>query len=400
MSTNSILATAPLVTTNFLLRATGTTIGNSLIFDNGTNVGIGNTNTSYTLDVSGSGRFTGNLTAAAFLGNLYTNTWYAGSGSTLSLRTAASAVIADFSPTSSNILGFVGINGSTAPAAALTVYDTTSGSEQLRLCNSNGGGYWGIGMENNVTGNLYFNSGGSLKVVFAASGNVGIGTSSPATTVHALGPIRSQDSRGGSLPAMEISGGSSLLFPYISVDQSNPMSFITGGAYRMLITGGGDVLVNKTSATNTGKFELNYSRNDNVGMSLNDTTASAGCGHIYFQRGGTNVGSITSPNNSSTAFNTSSDYRLKEDLQEINGLEKALAIKVYNFKWKNEEDRSDGVLAHELQQIVPFAVNGEKDELDKDGNIKPQGVDYSKLVPILIKAVQELQEQINELKNK
>jgi hypothetical protein len=57
MSTNSILATAPLVTTNFLLRATGTTIGNSLIFDNGTNVGIGNTNTSYTLDVSGTGRF-------------------------------------------------------------------------------------------------------------------------------------------------------------------------------------------------------------------------------------------------------------------------------------------------------------------------------------------------------
>jgi hypothetical protein len=338
MSLNTILATAPLTTTNYILKATGTTIGNSLIFDNGTNVGIGNTNTSYTLDVSGSGRFTGNLTAAAFLGNLYTNTWYAGSGSTLSLRTAASAVIADFSPTSSNILGFVGINGSTAPAAALTVYDTTSGSEQLRLCNSNGGGYWGIGRENNVTGNLYFNSGGSLKVVFAASGNVGIGTSSPATTVHALGPIRSQDSRGGSLPAMEISGGSSLLFPYISVDQSNPMSFITGGAYRMLITGGGDVLVNKTSATNTGKFELNYSRNDNVGMSLNDTTASAGCGHIYFQRGGTNVGSITSPNNSSTAFNTSSDYRLKEDLQEINGLEKALAIKVYNFKWKNEED--------------------------------------------------------------
>ena len=61
MSTNSILATAPLVTTNYLLRATGTTIGNSLIWDNGTNVGIGNTNTSYTLDVSGTGRFASNV---------------------------------------------------------------------------------------------------------------------------------------------------------------------------------------------------------------------------------------------------------------------------------------------------------------------------------------------------
>jgi len=55
------LATAPLTTTNYILKATGTTIGNSLIWDNGTNVGIGNTNTSYTLDVSGTGRFTSTL---------------------------------------------------------------------------------------------------------------------------------------------------------------------------------------------------------------------------------------------------------------------------------------------------------------------------------------------------
>jgi len=72
MSTNSILATTPLVTTNYLLRATGTTIGNSLIWDNGTNVGIGNTNTSYTLDVSGTGRYVGTLTLATtqYVGNL------------------------------------------------------------------------------------------------------------------------------------------------------------------------------------------------------------------------------------------------------------------------------------------------------------------------------------------
>ena len=159
-------------------------------------------------------------------------------------------------------------------------------------------------------------------------------------------------------------------------------------------------MVNKTSATNTGKFELNYSRNDNVGMNLNDTTATAGCGHIYFQRGGTNVGSITSPNNSSTAFNTSSDYRLKEDLQEINGLEKTLAIKVYNFKWKNEEDRSDGVLAHELAEILPYAVNGEKDAIDEKDNIIPQGVDYSKLVPVLVKAIQEMNQQNQDLKSR
>ena len=61
MSLNTILATAPLTATGYHLKATGTALGQSLIWDNGTNVGIGNTNTSYTFDVTGTGRFTGAL---------------------------------------------------------------------------------------------------------------------------------------------------------------------------------------------------------------------------------------------------------------------------------------------------------------------------------------------------
>ena len=60
----------------------------------------------------------------------------------------------------------------------------------------------------------------------------------------------------------------------------------------------------------------------------------------------------------------------------------------------------DGVLAHELQEVVPYAVTGEKDEVDNKGNIKIQNVDYSKLTPILIKAIQELTERIKTLENK
>ena len=65
MSNNTILATAPLTATGYHLKATGTALGQSLIWDNGTNVGIGNTNTTYTLDVSGTGRFTGALTGTS-----------------------------------------------------------------------------------------------------------------------------------------------------------------------------------------------------------------------------------------------------------------------------------------------------------------------------------------------
>jgi hypothetical protein len=101
-----------------------------------------------------------------------------------------------------------------------------------------------------------------------------------------------------------------------------------------------------------------------------------------------------------SAFNVRSDYRLKEDLKQVDGLQKVLAIKTYDFKWIDSELRQDGVLAHELQEVLPYAVSGTKDQLREDGTIYPQGVDYGKLVPILIKAIQELKAELDELKNK
>jgi len=97
------------------------------------------------------------------------------------------------------------------------------------------------------------------------------------------------------------------------------------------------------------------------------------------------------------AFNTTSDYRLKEDFQSFNGLDIVSNINVYDFKWKDidgvEGKRAYGVKAHELQEQMPSAVTGEQ-----DGN-KMQKVDYSKLVPILIKSIQELQAQVQQLQN-
>ena len=126
-----------------------------------------------------------------------------------------------------------------------------------------------------------------------------------------------------------------------------------------------------------------------------DTTSR----YISFRRGdGTEIGSVRRNGSGNVAFETSSDYRLKEDLKDFNGLNKISAIKVYDFKWKNTTERMEGVLAHELQEVIPYAVGGEKDGIDEKGDMIIQGVDYSKLVPILIKAIQEQQAQINELK--
>ena len=73
-------------------------------------------------------------------------------------------------------------------------------------------------------------------------------------------------------------------------------------------------------------------------------------------------------------------------------------IKVYDYQWKVDGSRSFGVKAHELQQVLPYAVTGEKDAVNANGSIKAQSVDYSKIVPILVKAAQEQEVIINETK--
>ena len=136
----------------------------------------------------------------------------------------------------------------------------------------------------------------------------------------------------------------------------------------------------------------------------------------YFNPNGA-VGKIQT-SGSATLFTTSSDYRLKEDLKSFSGLEMVSKIPVYDFKWKISDERSYGVMAHELQEVLPQAVGGDKDyekehvvkkaEYDDDHNLikdaeygkRPsyQTVDYSKIVPLLVKSIQELKADNDSLK--
>ena len=102
------------------------------------------------------------------------------------------------------------------------------------------------------------------------------------------------------------------------------------------------------------------------------------------------VGSINT-NGTNTTYSTSSDYRLKKDVQPMTGaLAKVVALKPVTYTWKANGSSGEGFIAHELQAVVPDAVIGEKDAVDKEGNIQPQGVDYSKIVVHLVAALQEL----------
>jgi hypothetical protein len=166
-----------------------------------------------------------------------------------------------------------------------------------------------------------------------------------------------------------------------------PLAFYTTDLERMRITSGGNVLIGVQTEDALGGITIRPTGTTMVFNNLNSAPTI-----MSFQYNGAVAGSITRTT-STTSYNIMSDYRLKEDLQELKGLEKVLALKVYNYKWKFEDSRMDGVLAHELAEILPYAVHGQKDAEQM------QGVDYSKIVPILIKAIQELKTEIDSLKN-
>ena len=92
-----------------------------------------------------------------------------------------------------------------------------------------------------------------------------------------------------------------------------------------------------------------------------------------------------------------SDYRLKEDKQNFDALELVSSINAYDFAWKGTDKREFGCMAHEIQGVLPYLVTGEKDQLDENGQPVVQRVNYAKLTPILLKAVQQQQEMIEKL---
>lgn len=122
---------------------------------------------------------------------------------------------------------------------------------------------------------------------------------------------------------------------------------------------------------------------------------------IDFQRNdGTTVGSVVI-GFSSTAYNTSSDYRLKENVTYTwDATTRLKQLKPARFTFKDDtSDLVDGFLAHEVSSIVPEAITGEKDAVDSEGNPEYQSIDQSKLVPLLVKTIQELEARITALES-
>jgi hypothetical protein len=118
---------------------------------------------------------------------------------------------------------------------------------------------------------------------------------------------------------------------------------------------------------------------------------SSGIAYAYFSYNSGAIGSITQNGTTAVAYNTTSDYRLKENVVPLTGaVDRFNQLQVRRFNFIAEPDRVvDGFIAHEVQAVVPEAITGEKDAVDDDGKPVYQGIDQSKLVPLLTAALQE-----------
>jgi len=132
------------------------------------------------------------------------------------------------------------------------------------------------------------------------------------------------------------------------------------------------------------------------------TGSGSGTNYASFNYAGTKIGSITQSGTTAVAYNTSSDYRLKENIVPLTSAANRLQqIPVYRFNFIADPDKTvDGFIAHEAQAVVPECVTGEKDEVDEDGNPVYQGIDQSKLVPLLTAALQEAIQKIEDLEGR
>jgi hypothetical protein len=331
-----------------------------------------------------------------------------------------------FANSSANVV-FMAANGNVGIGSSTPGY----------LLQTKGGGIGITSADGTVTTLINYNSIGTInaadlaiaannstKMTVAANGNIGIGTDSPGnklivfsssanTTVAKFGAtnygnlgttyieLGTQYGDGGSrIGSFNPSGNlSTLLFETMTG---------TSGVYaeRMRIDSEGYFLMAPTYRTvPRGRVDISAPGNSVGGLPTVCLAMSrwgdAGPMVNFFSthESTTSIGNITNAGGTNTQYNTSSDYRLKENIALMTGaLAKVALLKPSTYKWKSTGAEGQGFIAHELQEVFPDAVCGEKDAVNGDGSIQSQSIDTSYLVATLTAAIQELKAEFDAYK--
>ena len=252
---------------------------------------------------------------------------------------------------------------------------------------------------------------GTERMRIDSTGKVGIGTASPMYDLQ-VGSTSANLALGGALTTnatsrLKFLGSNTVTNWQISQNDSIVGAFeiipstAAGGSTfttpAVVISSGGDVGIN-FNPTGNARFVIGYNGTAQPGIRTYDSYATAGTNNAWsIMRNSAQVGTVTTTL-STTAYNTSSDYRLKNTIAPMtDALAKVAQLKPVTYKWKADGSDGQGFIAHELQAVVPDCVTGEKDAVDAEGKPVHQGIDTSFLVATLTAAIQEQQSLIIQL---
>ena len=367
----------------------------------GGNVGIGTTSPSYKLTVADStanGRAIQAVQSATsgtnwgFQGGAYGS----GASKNIGLQVTAEGGSTNYAALFEG--GNVGI-GTTSPGEKLDVQGNILVGDYFKLGSS--ANYMGqLGLNRNIdTGGIYNSSYGAYQIQ------------------NYQGDLQFQiyNSSGGSVCIHEFFNNGNVFFDgKVAIGLTNPSyqlhvngsAKVDGTLYSNRVAAGIPTpshIVDSYSSTSgvfAGRFVYAGTSGSDCAMLLRLAGGSTAPSYVDFIYGSVQTGYITT-NGSSTFYGSASDYRLKENVVKLNGaLDRLdnLQPKRFNFI-TDSETIVDGFLAHEVANVVPEAIHGEKDAINEDGKIIAQGIDQSKLVPLLVAAVQELRAEVKLLKS-
>jgi hypothetical protein len=370
--------------------------------DSSGNVGIGTSSPGYKLDVSGTGSFTGSSGVGAIRVAGAGGSWFWIDNPTGTTMRFSSGSTAGTNPMVLDSSGNVGIGVSSSISGKL---DVLAGTDQRFLVRELGTGAVvldAVNAANSAYQTLItngstqiFRTGATERMRIDSSGNVGIGTSSPAKKLHVAttaAPSGTTQSflrlTGDATYGADFGGG--------LIQGTGPIATIATvnagtATERMRIDSSGNLLLGTSSTFD----DVSFLKGQFLGGLATKIAGTALTSQVSFFNDNGRVGYIGT-SGTTTSYNTSSDARMKDNIEDAADAGAVLdAIRVRQFDWKvNGEHQRYGFIAQELIEVAPEAVSAPEDE------DMMMAVDYSKLVPMLVKEVQSLRARVAELEGK